>query len=101
MYNAINKNNPTSTLYNDMLNWVLMSAVLGTRSKLGLGVPEAVFLTGSTLPEEVRKFQIDGFGMKDYNSSDVILRYGVTYVGISLKKKPTTALSPQLYLIIL
>tara|TARA_B100001939_G_scaffold234453_1_gene202096 strand:- start:1986 stop:3248 length:1263 start_codon:yes stop_codon:yes gene_type:complete len=89
MYNAINKTNPTSTLYNDMA--AAMSAVLGTRSKLGLGVPEAVFLTGSTWPEEVRKFQIDGFGMKDYNSSDVILRYGITYVGISLKKKPTTA----------
>ena len=29
--------------------------------------------------------------MKDYNSSDVILRYGNTYAGISLKKKPTVS----------
>ena len=71
-----------------------LSAVIGTREIKQLsGIPEAVYLTGNKWHNDVRQFYIDvdaGFGMKDYNSSDVILRYGNTYAGISLKKKPTT-----------
>ena len=36
----------------------------------------------------MEQFQVKAFGMKEYNSSDIILRYGNEFVGISLKKKP-------------
>ena len=88
---------PNIKLYNDMA--AAMSAVIGTR-KIKSGIPQAVYLTGNKWNEDVEQFQLDvkqGFGMKDYNSSDVILKYGNTYVGISLKKKPSaTAPSPTM-----
>ena len=84
---------PNIKLYNDMA--AALSAVIGTREIKQLsGIPEAVYLTGNKWHNDVRQFYIDvdaGFGMKDYNSSDVILRYGNTYAGISLKKKPTVS----------
>ena len=84
---------PNIKLYNDMA--AALSAVIGTRNIRRLsGIPEAVYLTGNKWNSDVQQFQVDvkeGFGMKDYNSSDVILRYGNTYAGISLKKKPTAA----------
>ena len=83
---------PSLKLFNDMA--AALSAVLGTRTIRNRGIPEAVYLTGNKWNADVEKFKIDvqkGFGMKDYNSSDVILRYGNTYVGISLKKKPTSS----------
>ena len=90
---------PNIKLYNDMA--AALSAVLGTRNIPRLsGIPESVYLTGNKWNDDVQQFQIDvkkGFGMKDYNSSDVILRYGNTYAGISLKKKPTaTSASPTM-----
>ena len=90
---------PNIKLYNDMA--AALSAVIGTRAIKQLsGIPEAVYLTGNKWNSDVQQFQIDvkeGFGMKDYNSSDVILRYGNTYAGISLKKKPTvTSASPTM-----
>ena len=90
---------PNIKLYNDMA--AALSAVIGTRNIDRLsGIPEAVYLTGNKWNSDVQQFQIDvkeGFGMKDYNSSDVILRYGNTYAGISLKKKPTvTSASPTM-----
>ena len=72
-------------IYSDLAAGI--SAVLQTRSDLGVGIPDAVFVTGNQWPDEVKDFKITAYGMKDYNSSDVILRYGTTYYGISLKKK--------------
>ena len=72
-------------VYSDLAAGI--SAVLQTRSDLGIGIPDAVFVTGNQWPDEVKDFKITAYGMKDYNSSDVILRYGKTYYGISLKKK--------------
>lgn len=59
-------------------------------------IPVRGFMTGNRWPSEVDKFRIDSFGMKDYNSSDIILYTGKQsgneyYYGISLKKKPTAA----------
>ena len=72
------------------------SAVLATRSFLakqvgGEGPPDEIFITGNTWPAPVQKYMLaaDKMGMKDYNSSDVILRYGNTYYGISLKVADT------------
>ena len=65
-----------------------------TRSKQS-GVPitnmvcDKVFLTGDSWPTEVAKFQVNAFGFTSYNSSDLILNWGDSYYGISLKKKPT------------
>ena len=72
-------------VYSDLAAGI--SAVLQTRKDLGIGIPDAVFVTGNQWPDEVKDFKISAYGMKDYNSSDVILRYGRTYYGISLKKK--------------
>ena len=82
-------------IYSDLAAGI--SAVLQTRSDLGVGIPDAVFVTGNQWPDEVKDFKITAYGMKDYNSSDVILRYGTTYYGISLKKKAfESAPSPTL-----
>ena len=74
-----------------------ISAVLQTRKDLGVGIPDQVFMTGNTWPSEVAPFRIPAFGMDDYNSSDLILKYGNLYYGISLKKKAyASAGSPTL-----
>ena len=74
-----------------------ISAVLQTRKDLGVGIPDQVFMTGNTWPSEVAPFRIPAFGMDDYNSSDLILKYGNLYYGISLKKKAyASAASPTL-----
>ena len=74
-----------------------ISAVLQTRKDLGVGIPDQVFMTGNTWPSEVAPFKIAAFGMDDYNSSDLILKYGNLYYGISLKKKAyASAASPTL-----
>jgi len=66
-----------------------ISAVLATRSFTGRGVPDAVYVTGGTWPAPVQKFVIaeNEMGIKDYNSSDVVLQYGKNFVGVSLKIK--------------
>ena len=97
--NKISVKEPNIKLYNDMA--AALSAVIGTRSIKQLsGIPQSVYLTGNKWNADVEQFRVDvkeGFGMKDYNSSDVILRYGNTYAGISLKKKPTvTSASPTM-----
>ena len=85
---------PKKKFLNDLAS--MISAVVGTRKKFG-GIPDAVYLTGNKWHPDVEKFRIDDFGMKDYNSSDVILNYGNRFVGISLKKKPTiTSDSPTM-----
>ena len=88
MLSAISVDEPTQQLYSDLA--VGISAVLGTRQRRPT-IPQVVYLTGTKWPSDIQKFRIDGFGMKDYNSSDVILQYGNTYYGVSLKKKPYEA----------
>ena len=52
------------------------------------------FMTGNVWPSPVDAFKFPAFGMKDYNSSDIILYTGKQgsneyYYGVSLKKKDT------------
>ena len=84
------------SLYSDLASQI--SAVIGTRKSIGQdGPPSAVYLTGNKWHQSVQPFKIEAFGMKDYNSSDVILQYGNIYYGISLKKKPyESSASPPL-----
>ena len=73
-----------------------LSAILGARNKKD-SIPDNVYLTGNKWHPNVEKFKIEAFGMKDYNSSDVILQFGSEYHGISLKKKPKSqSASPTL-----
>ena len=85
-----------TTLYSDLASQI--SAVLATRKAIGQdGPPSAIYLTGNKWHPNVDVFKIEAFGMKDYNSSDVIVQYGDTYYGISLKKKPyESSASPPL-----
>ena len=99
MINTINsktKDDKLASLYSDLASQI--SAVLGTRKSIGQdGPPSRIFLTGNKWHSAVQPFKIEAFGMKDYNSSDVILQYGDTYYGISLKKKPyESSASPPL-----
>ena len=60
-------------------------------------VCDKVYLTGDTWPEAVQKFQVEAFGFKSYNSSDIIFQWKENYYGVSLKKKPTiTSQDPTL-----
>ena len=80
-------------IYSDLA--AASSAVLGARGSRG--VPDKVYLTGNKWHTDVADFKLKHVGMADYNSSDVIMKYGKTYIGVSLKKKPkTTAQSPTL-----
>lgn len=63
-----------------------ISAANGIKKMLG-GNAEKVFMTGKKWPSEVESFKVDAYGMKDFNSSDIILKKGKTYFGVSLKKK--------------
>ena len=74
-----------TTLFNDLAGAV--SAVLATRKATGRGIPDAVYLTGNSWHTDIKDFKVPAAGMDDYNSSDVVLRYGNLYAGISLKKK--------------
>jgi hypothetical protein len=93
-----------ATFYSDLV--IGISAVKAVRNFMATSstytlqpnaVPNAVYLTGTQWPKEVQQFKFAAFGMADFNSSDLILQYGATYVGVSLKKKPkATAPSPTL-----
>ena len=53
----------------------------------GYGDADMVYLTGQAWDDDVKEFQMTRHGMKDFNSSDFIVRKGKNFVGISLKKK--------------
>jgi len=78
-----------------------ISAAKGLReysNKESVATSQRIYLTGNVLPDDVKKFQVSAFGMKDYNSADLIYtRDKKVFYGISLKKKPKpTAPSPTL-----
>ena len=53
----------------------------------GYGGADKVYLTGQAWDDDVKQFQMTKYGMKDFNSSDFIIKKGKSFVGISLKKK--------------
>ncbi len=53
----------------------------------GYGNADMVYLTGMAWDKDVTQFQMTKHGMKDFNSSDFIIKKGKNFVGISLKKK--------------
>jgi len=60
-------------------------------------VCDKVFLTGDKWPSEVSKYEVNAYGFKSYNSSDIIFQWknpkGLAYYGVSLKKKPSVKAS--------
>ena len=70
----------------------------GIKKMLG-GNAEKVFMTGEKVLSEVESFKVDAYGMKDFNSSDIILKKGKTYFGVSLKKKGLKKVKTQQLLI--
>lgn len=55
--------------------------------KNGYGKADMVYLTGQAWDNDVKQFQITKHGMKDFNSSDFIIKKGANFCGVSLKKK--------------
>jgi len=55
--------------------------------KNGYGNADMVYLTGQAWDNDVKQFQITKHGMKDFNSSDFIIKKGNNFCGVSLKKK--------------
>ena len=53
----------------------------------GYGGADTVYLTGQAWDDDVKQFQRTKYGMKDFNSSDFIIKKGNKYLGVSLKKK--------------
>jgi len=73
-----------------------ISAANAMKKMLG-GTADKVFMTGVNWPAEVAQFKREAYGMKDFNSSDIILKKGNTYFGVSLKKKESkTAEDPTI-----
>jgi len=48
---------------------------------------DMVYLTGQAWDDDVKQFQVSKYGMKDFNSSDYIIKKGDNFLGVSLKKK--------------
>ncbi len=79
-----------TAIWNDLAGAI--SAVIGTRKSIEPKgrKPDVVYLTGNQWHQHIGDFKIEAFGMKDYNSSDNVLKFNGPkdhYVGISLKKK--------------
>ena len=62
------------------------SAAIGIQKLMG-GVGIKAYVTGRTWNSDIVQFKRNAYGMKDFNSSDIVLKRGTQFYGISLKKK--------------
>ena len=69
-----------------------ISAAMAIQDFIG-GTADKAYITGRVWHRDIQKFKMNAYGMKDFNSSDIVLKRGTKFYGISLKKKdrPTTA----------
>jgi len=66
----------------------------GKRSQGGKLPISKIYLTGGTWDDDIKQFRLSRGGMRDFNSSDMVIRTGdKQFFGVSLKKKPTSASS--------
>jgi hypothetical protein len=63
-----------------------ISAAIGIRNIMG-GAANVAYMTGKIWNKDIQKFRRDDYGMKDFNSSDIVFKKGNQWHGISLKKK--------------
>lgn len=62
------------------------SAAQGIQDLMG-GVGQQAYVTGRVWNNDIKQFKRNAYGMKDFNSSDIVLKKGSKFYGISLKKK--------------
>ena len=65
-----------------------MSAGIAMKEMMG-GKADKGWMTGIKWGKEIEQFKVQSYGMKDFNSSDIILKKGDTWYRVSLKKKET------------
>ncbi len=66
-----------------------MSAGIAIKEMIG-GKANEGWMTGIKWGTAIQDFKVEAYGMKDFNSSDIVLKKGNTWYGVSLKKKETT-----------
>ena len=62
------------------------SAAVGFQKYCG-GVGQKAYVTGRVWNRDIVKFKRNAYGMKDFNSSDIVIKKGAQFYGVSLKKK--------------
>lgn len=70
--------------YTPLLQAISASNVI--KKNINFKRPDNIFLTGHSFPPEIKFLDIPHLGMKNYNSSDLVLQYDDFYYCISLKK---------------
>lgn len=63
-----------------------ISAAIGIQKHIG-GPADKAYVTGRVWHRDISKFKINAYGMKDFNSSDIVFKKDEMYYGVSLKKK--------------
>ena len=72
------------------------SAAVGFQKYCG-GIGQKAYVTGRVWNRDIEKFQRNAYGMKDFNSSDIVIKKGSQFYGVSLKKKDrATSADPTL-----
>tara|TARA_Y100000385_G_scaffold275166_1_gene319197 strand:+ start:422 stop:1792 length:1371 start_codon:yes stop_codon:yes gene_type:complete len=72
------------------------SAAVGFQKYCG-GVGTTAYVTGRVWNKSIEKFKRNAYGMKDFNSSDIVIKKGAQFYGVSLKKKDrSTSADPTL-----
>lgn len=67
-----------------------LSAVKVIKTEICPREIDRIYLTDSYWPEEIKRFNIEKYGMKRYNSSDIVIESEGKYYGVSLKRKKYT-----------
>ena len=74
-------------------NWIPVRSAESGVPISGTTIPNKVYLTGDKWPDAISKFEVNAYGFKAYNSSDIVIQWknpkGLSLYGVSLKKKPT------------
>ena len=72
------------------------SAAVGFQKYCG-GIGQKAYVTGRVWNRDIEKFKRNAYGMKDFNSSDIVIKKGSQFYGVSLKKKDrATSADPTL-----
>lgn len=73
--------------------WVPVRSVESGAPIAATAMPIKVFLTGDKWPSDISKYEVNAYGFKSYNSSDIVFQWknpkGLSFYGVSLKIKPT------------
>ena len=81
------KPSQVSSLKDDYANLAMAVSAANSIISAGYGNADKVYLTGQAWDDDVKQFQVTKYGMKDFNSSDFIIKKGDNFLGVSLKKK--------------